>query len=296
VNRIFIGGLVLVGCGQDYNLKGGEREEAPDLDPGPSVTSTSVDTPQTEEPPPATSAGEAAPPVAVCDVSPNPVAALYEEATWIGSGSYDPEGRPLTYQWTLIEVPPGANPDPPVGGPHEPDRPGFLPDLVGIYVGELIVTNDLGVSSEPCEVELEAVPGTDLWVEMYWAERGDDMDLHVVRGNGNLRTNQDCYYQNCRFWNPDWGPPGPPADPALDIDDIPGRGPENINIHEPEEITYEVFVHDYPGSRYQQPNDVTVNIYLSGVLAWTDTRPIAGEDDDVHFATVDWAAGTVTPR
>ena len=235
-------------------------------------------------------------PVAICGVNPNPVAALYETATWIGSASYDPEDRPLIYEWSLISAPPGSNPQMPSAPLTEPDRPQFLADVVGIYTAQLVVTNDEGTSSTPCTVDLEAVPATDLWVELFWQFSGDDMDLHVVRGNGNLRTNQDCYYANCRGNGLSWGPAGRPGDPRLDIDDIPGTGPENINIDAPEDILYQVWIHDHPSRRRTAANDVTVNVYLSGSLAWSDTRTITGEDHDEFFAVVDWAAQTVTAQ
>ena len=234
-------------------------------------------------------------PVAVCGVTPSRVEALHETATWIGSGSSDPAGRPLTYAWRLVSIPTGSVPTMPAGSPTEPDRPGFRPDVVGFYTAELIVTNDLGVSSEPCFAELEAIPAADLWVEMFWSERGDDMDLHLVRDGGSLRSGQDCYYANCRG-GLSWGPGGRAGDPRLDIDDIPGRGPENINIDLPEDVVYQVWVHDYPGSRYTPANNVTVRIYLAGVLTWEETRAISGEDSDNPFAEIDWATRTVTGR
>ena len=72
------------------------------------------------------------------------------------------------------------------------------------------------------------------------------------------------------------------------MDDISDVGPENINIFNPAESTFEVYVHDYPGSIYSAGNDVTVNVYMIGELKWTDTRTISGEDGMHHFATVDW--------
>ena len=232
-------------------------------------------------------------PTAVCGVSPTTVEAIHETATWLGTGSSDPDGRPLTYAWRLVSVPPGALPSMPAGAPTDPNRPGFRPDLVGLYTAELVVTNDLGVSSEPCETTLEAIPAADLWVEMFWEHSGDDMDLHMVRGGGSLESAQDCYYANCRS-GLSWGPGGPAGDPTLDIDDIGGRGPENINIEVPEDLTYQVIVHDYPGSRHTGGNDVTVRIYLGGVLEWEDTRTISGEDTYTGFAEIDWSTRVVT--
>lgn len=234
-------------------------------------------------------------PIAVCDVSPNPVTPPFEAATWSGADSYDPDGIPITdYNWQLISAPSGSAVTMPSG---QANRAGFTPDLAGDYVGSLIVTNADGVSSAPCEVTLASTPAQDLWVEMFWAHSNDDMDLHLVRSTGNLNSSKDCYYMNCTTGTGlDWGASGDPADnPRLDLDDIPQTGPENINISDPEATTYTVAVHDYPGTVYQGANDVTVNVYLSGAMVWTDTRTMTGEDDVEYFAEIDWTSGTVSP-
>ncbi|HHO54213.1 MAG TPA: hypothetical protein ENK18_25920 [Deltaproteobacteria bacterium] len=234
-------------------------------------------------------------PVAVCSANPDPVAAIHETVYWIGSGSFDPGGGGLSYAWSLISPPAGASPTLPLEDPSYSDR-AFIADVVGTYTVQLVVTNGEGVSSTPCTTSFEAIPATDLWVEMFWQRPDDDMDLHVVRGNGDLRTDQDCYYANCRLDGLPWGPAGAVADPILDIDDIPGTGPENINIDAPEDIVYHVWVNDFPGSSRTEPNDVTVRIYLSGSLAYEQTKTISGEDDDVRFADVDWGDQRIDPR
>jgi hypothetical protein len=235
-------------------------------------------------------------PVAVCSVTPDPTEAIYGSADLMGDLSWDPGGLALTYAWTGLTRPAGSAATIPAGTPNQPNRWGFVPDVVGFYDFQLVVTNANGVSSPPCVATLEAIPAEELWVEMFWTVGGDDMDLHVVRngGIGNLRSGQDCYYSNCTNGLA-WGPGGPAGDPRLDLDNIGGTGPENINIHQPESITYDVVVHDFPGSVYNGSNDVTVNIYLAGVLAWSDTLGISGENQDVYFATIDWATQTVTP-
>lgn len=244
-------------------------------------------------------------PVAVCDVSPNPVQPPFESSTWDGTGSYDPSGDPLAnYNWTLIDQPEGSGVS--MNGSAAAVISNFIPDLAGDYVGRLIVTNQAGLT-DSCEVTLEAIPAQNLWVEMFWQHAQEDMDLHLIAPGQNWQTaketDNDCYYANCTpnaFWGLDWGQQGNTSDdPSLDIDDIPGTGPENINIYNPQTTgTYTVLVHDYTGSTtdVQGPNEVTINIYLNGVLEWTDTRAISGEGSYTPFAKIDWAAGTVIPQ
>jgi len=280
--------LLFIGC-MDYEFT------TPD-DNKPVITDTAVvtvDTEDTYQPP--------AQPVAVCDVTPNPVAPPWEDATWLGENSYDPAGETIvTYDWTLISYPAGSTSTMPTGAQN---RLNFVPDMAGDYVGQLIVTNASGDVSEPCATTLESVPVENLWIEMYWGYT-DDMDLHLVAPGGSYNNfTTDCYYANCTpnmewLYDMDWGTSGYEGDdPSLDLDDIYGLGPENINILDPQTNgVYTVVVHDYQGSTTDThgSNNVTVNIYLNGSLTWTDTRAISGDNTVNEFAEIDWSSGTVT--
>ncbi|MEL6349238.1 MAG: choice-of-anchor D domain-containing protein [Myxococcota bacterium] len=239
-------------------------------------------------------------PVALCDVNPSKVAPLQESATWIGEESFDASGAPLEqYRWTLVERPDGSVAELPEsnGLLNQPNLEGFVPDLAGNYIAELVVVNEMGEASAPCRAILEAVPDQNLWIELFWDQVNDDMDLHLLRPGGELRTDGDCYYDNCVDGGPDWGQPGETADnPSLDIDDIYGTGPENVNIAMPEHGVFTVVVHDYKGSTpdFLGINHVSVNIFLGGELVWTDTRPIQGDDTFTPFAEISWPDGEIT--
>lgn len=238
-------------------------------------------------------------PIAICDVTPNPVHPPFEFASWIGHDSYDPDGYAITtYQWTLINTPPGSSATMPMCN-NTPDCGPFQPDLAGTYTAQLYIVNDINMSAS-CTVDLEAEPTEDLWIEMYWTYPDDDMDLHLLAPNGQLQSQTDCYYGNCvGAWNNlDWGQQNYPGDdPSLDMDDIPGTGPENINIADPQQGTFTVVVHDYHGSTGDSPgaNPTTVNVYVNGTLAWSDTRDINQENSYNHYCTVAWPTGVVTP-
>lgn len=228
-------------------------------------------------------------PIAVCYVDPEEVVPLWESADWMGDESYDPAGAQITeYDWVLIDAPTGSAAGMPGGNAN---RYNFVADLAGTYTAQLTVHNEFGRSSEPCITSLEVIPEESLWIEMFWVHSGDDMDLHLLEPGGSLETDTDCYYMNCvgGGWL-DWGSWGnSDDDPSLDIDDIPGTGPENINIYEPQVGSFEVYVHDFPGSVYSGSNDVTVRIYVGGELEYEETKAISGENSYTRFATVEWS-------
>lgn len=240
--------------------------------------------------------GASAVPVALCSVYPARISPIHETADWLDGGSFDAAEEPIVaHHWTLVEQPTGS------AATLEADGANvlaFTPDLAGIYVAELVVETQSGRLSAPCAAQLEAIPNESLWVEMFWSLTGDDMDLHVLRPDGELLTDGDCHYDNCIGGRLDWGVAGVSSDdPNLDMDDIAETGPENVNILQPESGVFSIYVHDYPTSesKHSGSNAVTVNIFLGGEQAWTGTKDVAGEDTFTEFATVDWPSGVITP-
>jgi hypothetical protein len=233
-------------------------------------------------------------PVAVCQSSTNLLAPLRDSATFSGEESYDPNGfEIIDYTWNLVEQPSGSTvsySDRSVNG-YE-----FTPDLAGDYTVELVVTNDRCIQSDPCQVQLKAVPNENLWIELSWEFPGDDMDLHLLQNGATFESDGDCYYGNCvtEYGTMlDWGRVGTSDDPRLDLDDIEGRGPENINIGEPSDGSYKVVVHDYPGSEYHGSNTLYVRIHLDGEMVFDESVTVVGEDSITEIATIEWPSLTV---
>jgi hypothetical protein len=241
--------------------------------------------------------GASAVPVALCTASSSTVAPIHGSTDWLGDESFDAAGGELVeYRWTLLSRPAGSAVE--LGeNVSAPNRYNFTPDLAGEYTAELVVVNGDGVASEPCTATIDAIPDQNLWIEMFWTHPEDDMDLHLLRPRGEVGTDDDCFYDNCVNGGLDWGELGEVNDdPSLDIDDIHGTGPENINIPIPEDGTFTVIVHDYQFStpNYYDANEVTVNVYLGGQLAWTGSRSIRNEDTYTRFVKVSWPEGTIT--
>jgi hypothetical protein len=237
-------------------------------------------------------------PVAVC--APDFISQPFSSEQFDGSGSYDPDGLSLTYLWAL--TPPTTSAEALSNATSA--TPGIYLDVAGDYVATLTVTNSAGQSSlESCTQTITSIPNENFRIELAWVTSGDDMDLHLLRPDtqwtaGGPRSDDDCYYGNCNTsggWStpPDWGVIATDTDdPGLDLDDISGVGPENINISAPANVPhdgwYQIFVHDYPGSSYTPANDVTLNIYLNGVIAQAYNFQISDEDNDYYVAEIHW--------
>lgn len=65
-----------------------------------------------------------------------------------GSASTDPDGYPLTYIWSFVSLPDGSNPTLTGGA-----KVTFVPDTVGTYVAQLVVTDGL-LTSAPVTVSI----------------------------------------------------------------------------------------------------------------------------------------------
>ncbi|MBL8602638.1 MAG: hypothetical protein JNK72_12010 [Myxococcales bacterium] len=161
-------------------------------------------------------------------------------------------------RWSLLDSP-SSSARPPIS-PSDSLRASFTPDVAGEYRVRLRVTDEAG-ESDQCTTVVRAVPREGLRVELSWDPPGrscpsndgaacdsSDVDLHLLRG-GALRgwgTSEDCHWFNCNAAAGRrllWDRSGQGGDPRLDLDDVTGHGPENINIDRPTESLYRVGVH-----------------------------------------------------
>ena len=212
------------------------------------------------------------PPDAVCP--PTVVTTPLTSVDVAGDGVDD--GTIASYRWELVSQPPASSADPP--SPANMARTRFTPDVAGEYVLRLFVTDDHG-NVATCDVLVRAVPQEGLRVEIFWNppdtscdDRGGvrpcddtDVDVHLLRPGMEawFDLSGDCHYANCNSMSGaslEWGAAGPDDNPTLDLDDVEGFGPENINVGRPAPGTYRVGVHLYDGSSLGRA-DVTVNIY-----------------------------------
>jgi hypothetical protein len=117
--------------------------------------------------------------------------------------------------------------------------------VAGTYRVSLVVCDDNEpspmCSSNTAEVVFNAVPQESFHVELTWDSPSYDYDLHVIRAGGPYCTQNSCFYANCNVNDATIDPPewdgvagNTSGDPTLDIDDLSGYGPENINIDTPD--------------------------------------------------------------
>ena len=220
-----------------------------------------------------------------------------------GSGSEDPDGEVVDWQWEVLERPPGINInlEPTQDDPNNQDqsRREFQPLTAGIYRIGLNVIDDSGFRScEQAEVMITAIPDQSIHIELTWTnpedpdetdDFGSDVDLHLTKmGPGQwFEAPYSIFYLNPNqsedpIWNPE--------DPSLDIDVRDGLGPENITMRTPDDCQwYAVGVHYFQkafGTAY-----ATVRIYINGDLRYV--RPYFPLEETGHFwdvARIHWDA------
>ena len=163
---------------------------------------------------------------------------------------------------------------------------------------------------EDALIRIRAVPSHALHIQLVWHteadedltdNKGTDVDIHLLHPEGEdwftPMGGSDCFWRNR---NPDWGQPNVREDdPSLDIDDINGAGPENINLDQPQltdefDAPYRVGVHYYQavmdpfGTGDPVPSEATVRIFLNGVPAFESRQLLTARGEFWNVANIHW--------
>jgi hypothetical protein len=233
------------------------------------------------------------PPVARCAVTPAEPYRPQQRVTLDGSQSSDPDGQALLYTWTITRRPSGSTSEPATPSQARTD---YLLDLAGEYTATLTVSD--GQATSTCSISLTVVPAQRLHIELTWEADNGDLDVQLTRTNSvplgayfDTTTQQrSCWWNNCKT-TLSWGA-------RLDVDDVDGYGPENINIlQSPATGEYDIGVHGYcdqsSDADSPKPMNARVRVYCGGQLVAEEPsssswRRLPNPGDFWRVGTVRW--------
>ncbi|GEM_PF-6933572 len=185
----------------------------------------------------------------------------------------------------------------------------YSPGRAGRDNGSFNVRSD-ATASPSVRVSVRAISETppiadqDIHIKVEWNSDDTDVDTHVLLLPGNqapgvqgLWCDNDCYFQHPER---DWGVPGDwQDDPFLDLDDVDGFGPENVNIAKGiNGKKYRVVLHYYDDSHEESgssSSDVTVSLYHRGMLQQTwGPLHLERTSDTRDVFEIAWPSRTIT--
>lgn len=248
-----------------------------------------------------------------------------------GSEASSTAGSIVRQEWAITDQPAGSHAelttnDLPDTGFEFDDGDDLGVDLAGDYCVSAQVFDDLGVGSvNECTLCFPVIPKDNFLVQLSWDTPVNDIDLHVTKLsddgqycidatsfgtditnslNGNpsffsqdCDSGLDCNYAGCKSAGsgaPEWdGVAGRTAgDPSLDIDDLSGFGPENINVDVMTPGMYLIGVNGFSGSI---PSGCTIRIFVFGQLAGELFNEVS-DNTWWETALVRWPDGVETTR
>ena len=193
-----------------------------------------------------------------------------DEIEFDGSQSYDPDEPDVevNFEWALTDQP--LNSTAQLQNPQSA-QPSLTADIAGRYVVELAVYDSAGIAScDPAQIIIEIEPQAAIHVELTWEVpasqdgTGVDLDLHYLHPNGNWSEEPwGVYWANS---NPtsDWNDG---SEISLDIDDLTGQEPENINHDRPDATyDYSVGVYYFSDQTGYGATDARVRIFFHDAL------------------------------
>jgi hypothetical protein len=168
--------------------------------------------------------------------------------------------------WIISQRPVGSTTGP---SPANSLTTNVFLDVAGDFTLTFTATDTAGASGS-CSTIIHAVPDENLRIEVSWNTDSADIDSHLLHPNGTQWYDSllDCDYLNCKNAGPNWPGAGTADNPRLDIDDVNGFGPENINIDVPEVNTtngYRFGAYNF-SDHGDGPSDITVRIFCGGIV------------------------------
>ena len=234
-----------------------------------------------------------------------------------GENSYSPTGHIAKYQWSVDQ--PALSTSKFVPSETYPS-PTFAANVLGKYVFHLDVWDEYGRKScVTASYQVVTATGCALHVELLWTSPGDpipddegpmagtDVDLHLAHPNAG-QDDLDGDGQKDPWFDPtwdvfwfypyqNWGSVSSTADdPSLDLDDVDGNGPENINLCQLEDgKSYAVGINYWDDHGFGNAF-ATVRIYLFNDLVFEVNDVALADHDLCWIADVDWPAAQVKAK
>ncbi len=219
------------------------------------------------------------------------------------SRSSDPSGTDLSYEWSIVSRP--TNSQARLAPDEFAPNPRLMLDLAGDYEVALTVYNAYEVAScTASKVTIHAVPDQDIHIQLVWRApavpnpaqgRGTDLDLHYLHPLGHW--NEAPYAVFWRNRSANWGTVQNPSIATLDIDDLYGLGPENINHRDPVAgLSYAIGVYYYSDRGYGQTR-ATVRVYINGLLSKEFLeRSLPSSGYFWYVGDIQWPSGNIVSR
>ncbi len=168
----------------------------------------------------------------------------------------------------------------------------YTPGRAGLEGGNWdVLSTDSANPTQRIDVSAIASPpplqDVGLHVRVRWDNDLTDVDTHVLAPGGQMWTcDGDCYFSN---GNPNWGDQARwEDDPFLDVDDVDGFGPENVNIQEPTAGTYRVLIHYWDAHGGSTPNTTVEILSFGQVVGRYGPVATPNVNDVWQVVEIDW--------
>ena len=188
--------------------------------------------------------------------------------------------------------PPPALPAPLAQGERLEVSVTYSPRRAGFEAGFWeVVSNDEQNPIQRVDVSAVATPpplaDIGLHIRLEWDTDLTDVDMHVLAPNGVLWScESDCYFANGQ---PNWGDPNRfEDDPFLDVDDVDGFGPENINIEDPAPGTYRVLIQYWDAHEGDPPTSTVTVLTFGQPVATYGPQRMTDPDEVWEVVDIEW--------
>lgn len=175
----------------------------------------------------------------------------------------------------------------------------YSPRRAGLQAGFWnVLSTDRQTPEQRVDVSALATPpaleDVEFHIRLSWDTDLTDVDLHLLGPGGRMWTCAgDCYFSNP---NPNWGDANDfRDDPFLDVDDVDGFGPENINLEAPAPGTYRVLVHYWADHQGNVPSATVEVLNQGNVVGRYGPQRLARVNDVWEVVEIDWPGLALRP-